>query len=210
MISDPTPEALRHALAGHEPALGALIDRLTPLIQVRVARVLLRRATGGDGGRLRQELEDLVQEVLLALFADGGKVLRNWQRDRGLSFANYVGLVTERRVASILRSGKKTWREALAPTESLDGPAPGPGVERDVASRDTLRRLLGRLRDELSPTGWQMFELLFVHERTVDEVRAATGMSAAAIYAWRSRLRRRAQALRQSTAPEIAGSRRIS
>ena len=154
-------------------SLTGLISALTPVIQARVARSLVRRPPSQRG--IRHDVEDLVQEVLLSLFADDGRVLRNWSPEKGLSLLNYVGLVTERRVASTLRSGKKNWREEIAPTEELDRPRDEKSSEQALASRELLRHLLESLRRDLSPQGWTMFRLLFVEERTLDEVGRGNG-----------------------------------
>ena len=45
------------------------------------------------GRDIRQEVEDLSQEVFLQLFAEGGRVLATWQPERGLTLLNFVGLV---------------------------------------------------------------------------------------------------------------------
>ena len=192
-----TLREVERALAGDEAALTRLVDALTPVIQARVARGLLLWRQGLSAGRdVRQEVEDLTQEVFLALFDDGGRVLRNWNPERGLSLANFAGLVAERQTVSVLRTGKRSpWKEDPTLTEELDEPAATPGPEEAAASRETLRLLLRRLTEELSPLGRQLFELLFLRELPVREVIERTGMSPDAIYAWRSRLRRMARRL---------------
>jgi RNA polymerase sigma-70 factor (ECF subfamily) len=184
---------LNRALSRGGDALTQLVEALTPVIQARVARCVLRWK-GGAGG-VRQHVEDLTQEVFMCLFADGGRVLRDWAPEKGLSLENFVGLVAQRQAVSMLRTGKRNpWREEATDSEILeahDSAAPGP--EAVVASQDTLEKLLERLREELSPLGWQLFELLYVRERSVDEVRTETGLSADAVYAWRSRLRKLAR-----------------
>lgn len=192
---------IRPALAGEEPALTRLVQGLTPVIQSRVARSLLLRRTGTAAGRdVRQEVEDLTQEIFLVLFADGGKVLRSWQPDRGLSLLNFVGLVAERQTASILRSGRRSpWKEDPTLVEDLDQVAPDSDPEEIVASREQLRHLLHRLTEELTPLGRQLFDLLFLRELPFEEVTRQTGMSPDAVYAWRSRLRRLARRLLDET-----------
>lgn len=185
-------EELRRALAGHERALDRLVTSLTPVIQARVARCLLRWRAGSAGGRnVRQEVEDLSQEIFVLLFDDGGKVLRSWQPERGLPLARFVDLVTERRVVSILRSGRRNpWRDDPTLPEELDREAPEQGPEALTASREEWRLLVRRLAEELSPLGRHLFDLLFVRELPLVDVVAQTGMSPDAVYAWRSRLRR--------------------
>lgn len=199
MDSEATQDEVRKALAGDEPALDRLVRTLTPVIQSRVARGLLLRRTGTAAGRnVRQEVEDIAQEIFLVLFADDGKVLRSWQPERGLSLPNFVGLVAERQTASILRSGKRSpWKEDPTLPEDVDQTAQAPesGPEEVATSREQLKLLLHRLTGELSPLGRQLFDLLFLRELPLEEVTRRTGMSPDAVYAWRSRLRRLARRL---------------
>lgn len=185
-------DEVRRALAGDEPALTRLVRRLTPVIQSRVARGLLLRRTGTASGRnIRQEVEDLTQEIFLVLFADGGKVLRSWQPERGLSLLNFVGLVAERQTASVLRTDKRSpWKEDPTLPEDFTQASPESGPEEITASREQLKLLLHRLTEELSPLGRHLFDLLFLRELPLEEVIRRTGMSPDAVYAWRSRLRR--------------------
>lgn len=173
-----------------------LVDRLTPVIQARVARVVLATRLAGGSHGARSQVEDLTQEVFLLLFADSGRVLRSWQPERGLSLENFVGLVARRRAISVLRTGRTApWRADPTLDEEPEEPAPQAGPEEEAASRQELRLLLRRLREELSPLGWQLFDLLLVKECPVAEVERRTGMSRDALYAWRSRLRRLARRL---------------
>jgi RNA polymerase sigma factor (sigma-70 family) len=193
MMDEWDPEAeIRAALAGDEPALDRLVQRLTPVIQSRVARGLLLWRTGVAAGRnVRQEVEDLTQEIFLLLFADDGKVLRSWQPERGLSLPNFVGLVAERQTASILRSGKRSpWKEDPTLPEDFPQALSESDPEEITASREQYKLLLGRLTEELSPLGRHLFDLLFLRELPFEEVTRQTGMSPDAVYAWRSRLRR--------------------
>lgn len=170
---------------------------LTPVIQARVARTLLaRRSRLAAHRNVRQQVEDLTQEVFLSLFTKGGHVLRSWDEGRGLSLENFVGLVSERHVVSFLRSSRRNPRkEEAVLAEAFEDAARDPGPEEATASREQLRLLLERLRENLSPLGWHVFELLFVQELSLAETMASSGLSADAVYAWRSRLRRLAKNL---------------
>jgi RNA polymerase sigma-70 factor (ECF subfamily) len=207
-----TESLLRQALAGDQAALTRLVAVLTPVIQARVARTLLaRRSFLAPGRSVRQEVEDLSQEVFLALFARDAHVLRSWQAERGLSLENFAGLVAERQVLSFLRSGRKNPRREAA-WEEDEGPepaAPDRGPEEIAAGREHLSRLLDRLREEASPLGCRLFDLLFVQELSLPEVRAASGLSEDAVYAWRSRLRRLAQRLLGEMSGSTAPARKI-
>lgn len=183
------------ALDGDPSALRALIDALMPVIQSRAARALVRyRPVARDS---RQEQADLTQEVFAALFEQEGRVLRQWDPERGLSLRNFVGLVAQRTLGGILRSGRRTpWpddpteQEAL---ERLDSLAydPAPRIE----SRADLELLLDRLMQELSPRSLELFHRLCVCQEEVRDVASSTGMSEQAVYAARSRLEKLARKL---------------
>ena len=188
---------VQRALGGDAGAVRALVDHLTPVIQARVARSLLRRQNRAGGRDVRQEIEDIAQEVFVALFAEDGRVLRNWEPDRGLSLRNFVGLVAERQTASILRSGRRSpWTEDPTESPALERMSGGEQqLERRILNRNLLSAVVERLRAELSPKGLHLFELLMVEQRDIPEVCEAAGMKRDAVYAWRSRLARRVRNL---------------
>ena len=147
---------------------------------------------------IRQDVKDYTQDVFLQLFEKNGHILRGWQAERGMSLENYVGLVAERRVISLLRSGKRNpWRERDALEDTDEPKTTSADVETQALHADTLDVLLDKLRQALSPRGWQLFELLYIKELSVDEVQSHTGLSTDAIYAWRSRLRKTARQCQQ-------------
>ncbi|HET9767159.1 MAG TPA: hypothetical protein VFS60_09940 [Thermoanaerobaculia bacterium] len=185
---------MERALAGDKLALTRLVAALTPVVQARAARTLLCRC----GRAARHEVEDRAQEVFLLLFANQGYVLRSWRVDGGLSLENFVGLVTKRHVLSFLRSNRRNpWKEEPRSGDLPDMPDDDGGRQyRKAAARQELEMLLDRLHDNTSPLGFHLFELLFLRELSLDETMAETGLSADAVYAWRSRLRQLARKLR--------------
>jgi RNA polymerase sigma factor (sigma-70 family) len=186
---DPARPYYEAALQGDPDAIRRMTLALMPVVQARVARVLLRRAASARGRNVRQEVEDLTQEVFAALFANGAKALKAWSPERGLSLANFVGLIAEREVTSVLRSGKRSpWTEDPTLIEDMDSGDLSPSPEVAVGSREVLERVLDELRARLSAKGMRLFLLLYVEEHPVAEVATMTGMSHDALYAWRSRL----------------------
>jgi hypothetical protein len=201
-------ELLARALAGEAPALRALVDRLLPSVQARVGRALLRRHGQARGRNLRAETEDLSQEVFAALFEQGGRVLRSWQPERGLSLKGFVGLVAEREAGAILRTGKRspfteepTADDTLRQLEGQNVMGQAPMTEL-LESRDLLEAVVDRLRERLSPQGFWLFELLYVDERSVEEACAITRMTPDALYAWRSRIGKLAREVRDALVKE--------
>ncbi len=199
---------VRRALDGDAQAVRLLVRRLTPVVQVRVARALLRRRAGAKGRDVRQEVADLVQDTFVSLFENGGRRLRQWDPARGLSLEGFAGMVAEHVVASTLRSGRRNpWTED--PTDPVDMPLGGPvqpHPERVVASREQLDALLDALRQRLSPLGFDVFERLYVHEQSVADICRETGLSRDAVYQWRSRLRRLAAKLAAALGGEAAAA----
>jgi DNA-directed RNA polymerase specialized sigma24 family protein len=166
-----------------------LVVELTPVIQARAARVLLRRSLTRSRD-IQQEVLDLAQQVFVALFGDGAKLLRSWDPARGLSLANFVGLVAEQQVLAILRSRRKNpWLDEPVAPEDLDGTTESErGPERIAASKEALAAVIEALRGRLSDQGLAMFQWLYVEGRSVEEVCALAETSEGAVYAWRSRL----------------------
>jgi len=184
------PSRVRRALEGDPHALREFVDALTPVIQARVARGLLRNRAERAGRDVQQEVEDLTQDVFAALFAQGGRTLRAWDPARGLSLANFVGLVAERQVASTLRSGRRNpWRDVPGELDEIEARTePVPGAEPQLGSKQALEQLLVRMRESLSPRGLELFERLYVDEESVEDVAASMKMTRDAIYTWRGRV----------------------
>lgn len=211
---DSVEQLVQRALAGHRDAVRALVDRVGPIIQARVARIA-SRGRARQGEQLRQIVADLTQEVFVSLFQDQGRILRGWTPSRGLSLEAYVGMVAEHQAISFLRSGRRSgWREDVTSDHDIEHGAGGhSGVHERVHARQTLTRLLDRMREVLTPKGLTLFELLVVEERTVPEVCEAMSMTPDAVYAWRSRLAKTAASLlaeieRDDSAPKAAPAER--
>ncbi len=179
-------DLVRRAIAREPDAVHALVQELRPTIQTRVVRALTRNMRGRRSAQ--QEVEDLVQEVFLALFDQDAKALRAWDPNRAVLPA-FVSMIAEHQVASIFRSGRRRpYRDEEDGGIEVDTfTAPG-GTESIVESQELLDALLERLRAELSPKGLELFYALLVDEQPIEEVCAKTGMSRDAVYAWKSRL----------------------
>lgn len=181
-------ELVKRALLGEPQAVRELVARLTPIVQVRVARQLVRRRSVGRDAR--QEMSDFVQEVFASLFENEGRLLRAWDAERGLSLANFVGLIAERESISLLRSGKRSpWTEEATDADALASSMdPVSAADVHIDSRELLLRIAERVQLELSPRGLEVFHRLFVLEEEVETICQALAMTPGAVYAWRSRI----------------------
>lgn len=145
----------------------------------------------------------MVQEVFVALLENDGKILRAWDPSKGRSLKSFTKLVARHQVVSILRSQRRSpWKEDPTPVEELNLREPQ-SPERRVAQADQAHQLLGALRGELSTRSMMMFEGLYVEERTVEEICEEFEISRDAVYAWRSRLKRRVAKLKTKLGLEV-------
>lgn len=213
-MSDLTPELVARALAGDFEAQGRLVDKLSSEIHWSVAKMLRRWRTGPAAGRhLRQEVEDMVQEVFLELFEDDGKTLRSWDPQR-LPLEAFVGYVARIRTAEVLRSRRSPWREEPNPPEDLPVETLRRNPEHETLSHDELRKVHLCLTAGFQPEDAHLFELFFLRQVSPQEAAAATGRSVAAVYKWRSRLYQRARKCREevsktSPSPQKDSRRRV-
>ncbi len=187
---DPNAELVQRAIAREPEAVRAFVKSISPVVHGRIAKALMRRR--GPAGQRRdtaQEVEDLAQEVFLALFDNGARALRAWDPDRA-PLGAFVALIADHQVYSIFRSGKRRpWSDDIDILTAPEAAAPSASnPETRAASKQALDALLDRLRADLSVKGFELFTRLFVDEQSVETVSAELGMSADAIYAWRSRL----------------------
>ncbi len=198
-MGDELTEVVHRALAGDGEALRALVRAVHPVIQARVARGLLRFRGAAAGRNVRQELDDMCQEIYVSLFENDCRLLRAWRPDGGLSLKGFVGLAADREVISIMRNGKRNpWKLDPTEPEALAETRSEANLETRLASRESMTVILDRLRETLSPQGLELFRLTILEEASVESVCTQTGLSADAVYAWRSRLVKRVKEIAAS------------
>jgi RNA polymerase sigma-70 factor (ECF subfamily) len=188
---DPMAALIRRAAEGDRQAMRQLVTTLTPCIRTAVVSALAR-STSPARRAARQEVEDVTQSVLLALFADRGRVLQQWDPTRRIPLEAFVALLAKHETHSILRSRRRSpWTEDPTLNEDLDRNAVARmGPESEAISRDMLDSLAEAVRSRLTPKGNEVFDLLFIRGLPAEEVSATTGLSMEAVYAWKSRLTR--------------------
>lgn len=204
---EPWSARIAEIARGDAQAARWMVLKLSPLVQATVARRLLR-ARGRGGWDARQEVKDFVQHVMVALFSDKARVLRSWEPSRGRSFTSFVCLVAEREVLSVLRSrSRNPWSEEPVEidTDAEMGDGGEAGPESVVASREALAAIVRVIEERLKDRGLELFQLLVVEERSVEEVAEIAGMTAGAVYAWHGRFRRLVKEILQEQASDSGG-----
>lgn len=182
---------IEQALNGERTAIESLVNDLTPVIQNKVARVMLSTLSG-QSVDIRQEVQDMTQDVLTLIFSDGGKLLRSWAPEKGASLPHFIAVVTERRTLNKVKTlGRRSrfFQDAIEPDESAASRSSEP--EGQAISSQLLLRMTQKLAPQLSDVGEKMFDYLFLQGLSVTEICDKAKMSEDAVYAWRSRLRKK-------------------
>lgn len=181
------------ALSGQPQSRRRLARRLAGAIQREVAIALLRPAST-QGRDPRQDVQDLVQEVLVALFEHDARELRRWDPARGRGLESFVRLVARRRVARTLSQRRgNPWSASQAEYHE----EPDDQMVERLRHRARLSELLEHLQAKMGPRDVELFDLLFVQELDPEEVSERMEMSRGAVNAWSYRTRKQAKAIAQ-------------
>jgi RNA polymerase sigma factor (sigma-70 family) len=185
--TDHIQNLIRQALAGDAGSVRALVDRLSPVIAKRVTGTLWQRTRKRN---VAQEADDIIQEVFLSLFRFDGKALRSWAPQRGMSLDRFIGMLAQHQTISILRNGRTSpWRDEPTDNDKIATMLTSTVTPETICnSREKLRLLLDRLRDNLSPRGLALFQRLIIDEEPMEQIMADTGLSREAVYQWKTRL----------------------
>lgn len=183
---------LEAGLVGSEADVSRLVVYLMPVVQARVAQVLSTAAGGSRRRNLREEIEDLSQDVFTTLFDKDARILRAWSPNRGLSLRNFVGMVARRKANATLSVRKRNpWYEEPMDDAAVERALPeAAGAEEELAAKQVVREAIRRLEEEQTERGKRLLELIVKDGLSNAEVAEATGMSDSAVYQWRSRLTR--------------------
>lgn len=178
---------LAACLDGRRDALGVFVERFAGLVH-HVVVGTLRRARGEAP---RGRVEDLCQDVFVALFADDCRRLRMYRGDRGCSVASWVRVIAARTTLNVLRRDR--------PETSLDGeraprltdPGPDP-LERMLARADRARfDALIALAEQLSPRDRLLLEMIYLRGMRAPAIAAALQVDRGVVYVRKNRLLKR-------------------
>lgn len=182
---------MEEALSGGTAPRRRLAERLLDAIQREVA-ISVHRPALQQGRDPRQEVQDLVQEVLVALFEHDARELRRWDPARGRNLESFVRLVARRRVARVL--GQRRGNPWTASSVELQEGPDEEGLEERLEQRAQLGEVLQLLHANMSPRDVELFELLFVQGLEPGEAAEKMEMSRGAVNAWSYRMRKQARA----------------
>lgn len=203
-----TVEEIRQAFAGLPQSRRSLGARLLPVID-REVRIVLRPIAIRYRRDLCGTAEDLVQDIMLLLFHDNGRILRTWDPARGMQLRSFLCLVVRRYVYRRFRGFRgNPWSSNPAEAEELaaqvdDRISERPDLLADIEYRLHLDSVLRTLQQELSERDWRLFTKIFLEDRKPAEVGVEEGMKENTVHKWCSRFQQRVRQLFGSRAAAV-------
>ncbi len=186
--TDPTTELLQGCIRGDAEARRRLVTEYTGIVSYGVSVIFQQF---GRPSR-KEEIEDICQDVFLALFDQDARKLRQYQGRNGCSLASWLRVVANRLTIDRLRREGRTislddpnniesWRVREAQPDARPGPEPQ--VEKaQLAAR--VRELIAQL-----PPKDQIFVQLFYFQGLpIEEVANTIGITTNAAYVRKMRL----------------------
>jgi RNA polymerase sigma factor (sigma-70 family) len=189
---------LAACIAGDPTALAAFVQRFELYVRHIVGRTVRRYTSSIDS----TVLDDLCQEVFVALFEKDRRRLRLFEGRNGCPLRAWIRVIAMRTTVSRMRRWKN---HSQLPSEDSDRGSmkmvdDGPDALQLLAAEDEQNRKaqLLNLADCLSPEDRELIELIYVHEMSVPAITEKLRIRRGALYMRKNRaltrLRNRARA----------------
>jgi RNA polymerase sigma-70 factor (ECF subfamily) len=200
---DPTAQLLEGCIRGDSEARRRLVEEYSGIVSYGVSVIFQQF---GRPYR-KEEIEDLCQDVFLALFDNDARKLRQYQGRNGCSLASWLRVVANRFTIDRLRREGRTVslddpesRESWRVRETEPDSRPGPEPQVETAERAAkVRELVMQL-----PAKDQMFVQLFYFQGLpIEEVADALGITTNAAYVRKMRLHEKLRRLVAGTAEAL-------
>ncbi len=175
---------LAGCLEGQRGALGRFVERFAGLVHHSVGGAV-RRARGQVAP---DRLEDLCQDVFVALFADDCRRLRMYRGDRGCSVASWVRVIAVRTTLNALRRDRPQASLDAETAPQLSDPAPDP-LERLLVRADRARfDALIALAEQLSARDRLLLEMIYLRDMRAPAIAQALQVDRGVVYVRKNRL----------------------
>ena len=197
-------ELLAACIAGQRGAQGAFVVRFERYIRHLVNRTVRRYRAHVDGA----VIDDLCQEVFIALFEEDCRRLRLFEGRNGCPLKAWIRVISMRTTISRMRR----WRNhSQLPSEDSDRGSlrmvdQQPSAVQLLAAQDDQRRRdrLLSLAECLSDDDRQLIEMIYVDEMSVPDITEALSIRRGALYMRKNRAIRRLRA--KAKAAGLVGS----
>ncbi|MDG2307972.1 MAG: sigma-70 family RNA polymerase sigma factor [Candidatus Binatia bacterium] len=193
--ADSTAELLAGCIGGDADARTTLVEKYSGIVSYGVTVIFQQF---GRPYR-KEEIEDLSQDVFLALFDKDSRKLRQYQGRNGCSLASWLRVVANRFTIDRLRREGRTislddpesgesWRVREARPDSRPGPEP----QVEAAERAAKVR---ELVTQLPPKDQMFVQLFYFQGLPIDEVATTIGITTNAAYVRKMRLHQKLRKL---------------
>jgi RNA polymerase sigma-70 factor (ECF subfamily) len=184
-------ELLMGCIAGDASALAAFVQRFELYVRHIVGRTVRRYTSNVDSA----VLDDLCQEVFVALFDNDRRRLRLFEGRNGCPLRAWIRVIAMRTTVSRMRRWKN---HSQLPNEDSDRGSvkmvdDGPNALQLLSAEDDKKRQaqLLTLAECLSPEDRELIELIYVHEMSVPAITEKLHIRRGALYMRKNRALRR-------------------
>ena len=193
--ADSTAELLAECIRGDRDARSRFVEEYSGIVSYGISVIFQQF---GRPYR-REEIEDLSQDVFLALFDNDSRKLRQYQGRNGCSLASWLRVVANRLTIDRLRREGRTvslddpdssesWKVQKARPDSNPGPEPQvEAAERAAKVRELVTRL--------APKDQMFVQLFYFQGLPIDEVASTIGITTNAAYVRKMRLHQKLRRL---------------
>lgn len=199
-------EGIRRSLEGPREQRRPLATHLLKLVD-REVRITLRPIAFRYHRNLCDAAEDFIQDVLVLLLHDDGRVLRTWDPARGMKLPSFISLVVRRYLCRRFRGFRgNPWSIDPADAEELaayleGGTNTGPHSFTHTEYHHYLDEVLTILHGELTDRDWRIFVKLYVKQETPREVGVDEKTRENTVHKVRSRIQQRIRQIFAQTHP---------
>lgn len=181
-----TRQLIDRALAGNAGSARVLAKHIVTCSDRHVRKVLVRNTAC----RNRDLANELVHDVVVYIYDNDAKLLRNWNESRGASFEYYLGLITRNLVVRRLMQFRGN-PASFTPVDDIQEFMPAQTLDLQITYSLELDRVLDYVERELDEVDRSRFWALYVEGLSIEKVAQRDGITTNAVHAWKSRLRRR-------------------
>ena len=200
----PERELLARCIRGDKKAWDLFVFRYSKLIR----HSLFQTLRGKNPSIQPQTLDDLHQEVFLALIADDYRKLRQFKGKNGCTLASWVRMIAIRKAIDHLRKehptisieGNCTTSEHS--TEYLNGKPSH--QEKTIKSQEI--RIVARVINELPPRYHFFVELFYRRGLSIKEISQIMGLDPNGVYQLHHRIKERIREILASEYPDLVAA----
>jgi RNA polymerase sigma-70 factor, ECF subfamily len=186
--ADATTELLQGCIRGDADARRRLVAEYSGIVSYGVSVIFQQF---GRPSR-REEIEDICQDVFLALFDQDARKLRQYQGRNGCSLASWLRVVANRLTIDRLRregrtvslddpNNRESWRIREAEPDARPGPEP---LVEEAQRASRVRELIA----QLAPKDQLFVQLFYFQGLPIEEVANTIGITTNAAYVRKMRL----------------------